>query len=171
MHQTKLSLLQEYLQRLIKQYQVMQTQTRKDAYRIVGKEIGTDGECHLIVQVIGKAITLKAKPQELAADDRMLEGFSRKDVRVITYYACTELKQSKRKIIVLRFCNNLNKMIFGIKKRGTEDIEQKTANEISLDKALLSELSQEDAHMVGFTTASEQVLRDKAVIDKLAKGE
>ena len=55
MRQMKFSVLQEYVQWLIKQYHAMQAQNQQDAYRIVNKEVSADGECHLTVQIIERS--------------------------------------------------------------------------------------------------------------------
>lgn len=168
MLQQKFTNLQQYLRWLMTQYQAMQ-KIQQDAYRIVDKQIDSRGNCKLVIQVIGKSITFKAAPEDLAADDQMLERFSRKDVRTITYYACQEIKKPQARIIFKEFCEKLNRIIFGIKQRNQESIIQKSAGEISLDKNLLNNLTQEEAHLVGYTTATEQLLEEKENLKKLTE--
>jgi hypothetical protein len=155
MKPTKLVSIQAYLRWVIAQYQTFQQQTQQDAYRIVAQEISKDGQCRLTIQVIGKSITFKAYPEEIAADDQMLERFSRKDVRTITYYACQEIKKPKARIIWHEFAEKLNKIVFRIKKKNHENLLEKTADQISLDKELI------------FTTGSEHVHQEKLQIKKL----
>lgn len=165
MRNDKLASLQNYLRWLLAQYQLQQ-QTKQDAYRIVDQET-ENGETRLTIQVIGKSITFKAKPEELAADDQIMERFSRKDVRTITFYACHAEKRPRARIVFQEFREKLNKMIFGIRKPHSETIIEKTAAQISLDKNLLNQMSQEEAHLIGYTTATEQMVLEKAQLEKL----
>lgn len=167
----KINSLQNYIRWLIVQYQNLQQQSQQDAYRIVNQETNDKGHMRLVVQIVGKSITFKASPEELAADDQILERFSRKDVRTITYYACKEIKKPKARIIFQEFREKLNKMIFGIYHRDSQNVEERTSDQISLDKDLLNEMSQEEAHLVGYTTASEQILSEKEQIQKLQDAE
>ena len=163
----KKTTLQDYIRWLIAQYQVLQQQTQQNAFRIIEHETSRDGQLRLVVQVIGKSVTFKATPHELAADDQLLERFSRQDVRTITYYACNELKKTKARIIFQEFREKINKMIFKIHKPGSVDTIEKTADEISLDKPLLNEMSPEDAHLVGFTSGTEHVIAEKQQLQQI----
>jgi len=169
MNNDKKTTFQDYIRWLIAQYQVLQQQTQQNAFRIVEHETSRDGQLRLVVQVIGKSVTFKATPHELAADDQLLERFSRQDVRTITYYACNELKKPKARIIFQEFREKINKMIFRIHKRDSVNAIEKTAAEISLDKTLLNEMGPEDAHLVGYTTASEQLLSEKEQLQQFNK--
>lgn len=156
--------LQDYLAWVIKHYQNLH-QSAQDAYRIIHVE-EIESQCLLTVQIVGKSITFKCQPEEIAADDLLLEKFSKKDVRTITYYACHEIKKPKRKIIWQQFSEKLNKMLFGIQRRGQEGVTPTTADEISKNTNFIKDLSQLDAHMVGFTTATEQLIQEKELIKK-----
>jgi len=148
----------EYFSYMIGQYHEMQRKTQRDnIYRIVEMHAKPEGGCSFTIQVIGKNLTFKSTAHEIAADDEMLEGFSRQDVRTITYFACQELTKPKYKILVQEFCQQFNKMIFSLKKHDSEKTMQKTAEEISNDKKLLKELSYEEAHLIGYTAASEKI--------------
>lgn len=49
--------------------------------------------------------------------------------------------------------------------------QQKTANEISADPEILKDMSQEDAHTIGYITATELMLKEKEQIKKLKNKE
>ncbi len=157
-----------YFTRLLRQFR--KVQQKRDIFRIVDMEQGRGGKYKLVVQIVGKNITYKITPEEILADDKMLEGFSRQDVRNLTYLACqikAEPNAPKSRILVQEFCDNYNRMMFSISRPDDEAVVMKSASEISLDKDLLAELSQEDAHMVGYTTATEQMLEEQKLKERL----
>lgn len=157
--QSKLASVSTYFSELLKQYK--ETQRENNAYRIVEIKEKKDGSCELVIQIVGKNVTFKSRPEKLAADDQILENFSRQDVRTITYFATQEIKKPTYKILIHEFCSAFNKMIFSLKKKDKEEVIQKTADQISSDKELLSQLSPEEAHLVGFMSASEKADTDQ----------
>lgn len=162
MKDSRLASVSSYFAELLKQYKNLQKSQQRDAYRIVEIKEKKDGSCELIVQVMGKNITFKSRPEEIAGDDHMLEHFSRQDVRTITYFATQEIKKPRYKILVHDFCVAFNKMIFSLKRSNKEGVIQKTAAQISEDKELLKQLTQEEAHLIGYTTAAEKNQEDLA---------
>lgn len=129
-------------------------------YRIVDVKTDTDNKSTLIVQLRNKNIVYKFSPKEVLADNALLDGFSKKDIRNITYLAYHPQK-SKTKIITQEFSDKLNGMVFGIQRSGNKNILKKTAKEISFDKNLVSELTPEEALMVGYMLADESFSREK----------
>ncbi|HSW94169.1 MAG TPA: hypothetical protein VLJ15_07450, partial [Gammaproteobacteria bacterium] len=87
----------EYTAWFIRQYSEQQAQ--QNIYRIVEIKQSTSGQYKLIVQIIGKSTIIECTPEEIVTNDHMLEGFSKKDIRAITYFACEEIKKPKYKII------------------------------------------------------------------------
>jgi hypothetical protein len=160
----------EYLNWLLKKYHEIQQQTqRADAFRIVEIKHNKLNECVVKVQMIGKATVFECTPHEIVANDQVLEGFSKKDIRTLTYFATNEIRKPKYKILVQEFSDVLNKIKFKLGMRGSAEPVEKTAEQISLDKELLNKLNAEDAHLVGFTTATEQMLKEKEEMEKLKK--
>jgi len=83
----KISSVFGYTAWLLKQYNDQQL-IQQNIYRIVEvKELST-GQYKLTIQIIGKSTVFECTPQEIVTNDRMLEGFSKKDIRTITYFAC-----------------------------------------------------------------------------------
>lgn len=140
----------------------------QDAFRIVSIINNELGEKLFKIQIIGKSAIFEATPQEIARNDVLLEGFSKKDVRIIIYYATQEIAKPTYKILVQDFEEATNKTVFKLGKRGEPNPLKKTADEISLDKNLLNQMTQQDAHMVGYMTAMEYISTEKEVIKKLA---
>lgn len=87
MRLNKISSMFEYTAWLLKKYNDQQ-QLQQNIYRVVEIKQSSSGQYKLIIQVIGKSTVFVCTPQELVTNDRMLEGFSKKDVRAITYFAC-----------------------------------------------------------------------------------
>lgn len=152
------SSITEYFTWIFNQYYEIQKQSQiSNAYRIVEINEKKDGGCQFTIQVIGKNLTFKTTARKLAADDKMLESFSRQDVRTITYFACQEINEPKYKIMVKEFCAQFNRIIFSLIKRDSNKTVQKTADQVSIDKTFLNNLSQEDAHTVGYIAAAERI--------------
>lgn len=165
----KSSNLSGFISKILQQYmQLKQELQQQQAYKIVGKETSEDGKLLLTVQLSGKSVTFKATADEILADDNLVECFSSKDVRTMTYLACEKkFNKPKNKIVFRDFCIKLNQMIFGVKKPGSEEINSKTAAEISADKDLLNDLEAKDAHMVGYMAASELEAKHSQQKDQL----
>src|SRR6185295_18398670 len=116
----KISSVFGYTAWLLKQYNDQQL-IQQNIYRIVEvKELST-GQYKLTIQIIGKSTVFKCTPQEIVTNDRMLEGFSKKDIRTITYFACEQNKKPKYKILQ-QFCDTFNKILFQLKKRGSDEL-------------------------------------------------
>ncbi len=148
--------IQEAVQWIIKQYHELQQEAQQNNhYRIIDQE-QKNGEIKLCIQLVGKSIIFKATPREIINDDQLLEGFSKKEIKHITYLACQDIKQPKYKIVLQEFCSKLNRLVFRLKQKGSNQTVKATAAEISQDKTILNGLSQAEAHKVGYATAMEQ---------------
>lgn len=158
---TKSFVFQEYITWILSKYQEIQKQVQlQDVLRIVEVKKNNTGYTSLIIQVIGKASIFECSPVEIVKNDTLLESFSKKEIRLITYLASQEIKKPTYKIYVQEFCNKINKFIFKLGRYGIDKPIIKTANQISLDKELIKNLSSEDAHLIGYTTGVEQILNE-----------
>lgn len=61
-----------------------------------------------------------------------------------------------------KYSEKLNGMVFGIQRPGNKEIFKKTTSEISFDKNLISELTPEEALMVGYMLADESFSKEKS---------
>lgn len=59
------------------------------------------------------------------------------------------------------FCDQLNKILFKLKKRDSDEIISKTAGQISSDKNLISNLSQQDVCSISYAAGYEQSFLEK----------
>lgn len=164
---TKPSSFFEYFFLVQKMYeQLRKFNQQKDCFRIIDIKNNQRSECILMIQIIGKATVFEITPQEIVTNDQLLEGFSKQDIRTITYFATQRIKMPNYKILIQEFNADLTTMTFKIGKPGSSEYFFKSANQISLDKDLLNQLTQEDAHRVGYVVAMEQYMREKEELQK-----
>ena len=129
-------------------------------YRVLEYSKNKKGTFDVHIQLIGKNAVFKSTPQKILADDEMIEFFSKKDIRLLTYLGCQDLKEPKHEVLGQRFVRALNKFFFKLKHDKTGEEIEKSAEEISADPVLIKSLSPEDAHKVGFVAANEQVKKE-----------
>lgn len=141
----------------------------KPIYRVAAIEKNKDGNYEVIAQLIGKSSVFKMKPEEILADDKMTDLFSPRDVRTLTYLGYLDINTPKYKILAKRLSEKDNRMLFAIHKKGEKKLQIKTANEISQNKEILNQIDQQDAHMVGYTIATELMLQEKNDLKKITK--
>ncbi len=144
-------------------------QDPQNIYRIVDVNQSPTGQLTILIQIIGKSTVIACTPQEIIENDRMIEGFSKKDIRAITYYAFEHKNKPRYKIVMQEFCEAFNKILFKIKKQNSLEIISKTAGQISLDKTLLNNLSQEDACCISYTAGYEQASLEQPLLSKNRK--
>lgn len=161
----KFSSLIEYITWLYKHNMELQ-KSAGAIFRIIKTEKDKNGENFVEVQVINKSTVFKCGAKEIAAQNQLLECFSKNDIRVITYLATEELLTPKNKIVGLEYNDETERTVFKIKSNGSEHLSLLTADKISRNDALLKNLSQEDAHKVGYLMAVEQMILEKKAIEK-----
>jgi hypothetical protein len=151
-----------YIKAILEKCYLLQKEiNERSAFEIISIEHNKNNECVVCVQITGKTNIFKLTPQEIISDDKLLEGFSKKNIRTLTYYATQEIQKPQYKILLQEICEKFNTMKFKLGKRGISTALEKTAEEISLDKELLNDLSPADAHTIGYTIATEQMLKEK----------
>ncbi len=106
-------------------------------------------------------MTFDIKPEDLLANDEMVNKFSPCGVRTLTYLGYLGINSPKYKILVKRLSENDKKLIFALKKKGETSLLTKTADEIIKEKDILNNLNAHDAHIVGYTLASESAKSEK----------
>ncbi len=137
------------------------------SYRIAEIFQDEEGDYFVQVQIISKSLAFKAKPEELLAKDNIVDQFSPRDIRTLTYLGYLGINSPKFKILAQRLSESNDKLIFAIKKKGHDKLIAKTADEIVKEKEILENLRPEDAHLVGYTFATENVLEEKKQKDLL----
>lgn len=136
-------------------------------YRIVDIKKNQKQETILSVQVIGKAVVFHYSPVDIVRDDRLLESFSKQDVRTITWFAQQELTAPK--FAVTTQMTDGDQTIFRLQKTGETKYVEKNAQQISLDPDVVKSLSAEDAHLIGYVSASEKTLTEMLALTRTQK--
>jgi hypothetical protein len=142
--------------------EVSQESSFRPSYRVTNiEEIKEENQYTATIQVIGKNMYFKMAPEELLADDRLVNCFSPIDIRTLTYLGYLGVNNPKYKILAKRLSENSDKTIFALRKRGERKIVTKNAHEICQDKDVLANLSATDAHEVGYTVAHEAISEEE----------
>lgn len=124
-------------------------------YKIINIEQDETDNYLVTIQVIGKNLPFNATPESILAQDHLTEKFSQKDVRTLTYLGFSNQNLPKYKVLAKRYLKKEKKIMFALHKREGEEFIAKTADQISNDSEILDSLPQKDAHMIGYTAATE----------------
>jgi hypothetical protein len=128
-------------------------------YRLVDIITSQNDEHELIVQVIHKNITFKIKPETLLADDAVVDLFSPRDVRTLTYLGYLDLNSPQYKILAKRFSHS-SRVAFALRRKSDKQVIVKTTLEM-MQEGILKNLDPNDAELVGYTAATESVALEK----------
>ena len=122
----------------------------------------TDDEEFLVkIQLINRKLAFDKKPEDILADDEMVDQFSPRDIRTLTYLGYLGINEPKYKILAQRLSEENNQPIFALKKKGNKNIFIKTASEIANEHEILENLASKDAHIIGYTVANDSFNSEK----------
>lgn len=162
------SAIAEYLELMLKWYQLVNKHMQERSnYRLVDILYDSEGDASLKVQIVGRTTVFECRASEIAVNDNFLEGFSKKDIRTITYLATREISRPKISILAQEIKQIVNQVVFKLSRKGSKETISKTAIELSQDKGLLNQLSPEDAHLVGYVSAGEKIKLEKQEMERL----
>lgn len=134
-------------------------------YRIIDIKNNSKNETILLAQVIGKSSLFQTTPLEILTNDDLLNGFSKKEIRMISYLASkSDNQKPSYKIFGHEICIRTNSIIYKLKNLTNKIVITKSAKELLLDKDLIKHISPEDALNVGFVAGSESVASEKTTI-------
>jgi hypothetical protein len=155
--------ISNYIKWMIEAYAELRAeQAGQVTHRIVEHNKDASGQHEITVQISGKNLVFKTSPQEIMADDRLLESFSKKDIRLLTYLACEDIKEPTHEVLGQKFIRNMNQFFFKLKHGKTGEEMEKSAEEISANPELIKQLSPQDAHKIGFVAAGDSVKKEKS---------
>ncbi len=86
-----------------------------------------------------------------------------------THDPIENIKKTTIKIKMQKFCEKINKIVFLLHKTEKNEMVESTADQISLDKNMLNAMPQLDAHLIGYTTAMENMLQEKVQLQQCKK--
>jgi hypothetical protein len=115
----------------------------------------------VLVRVVNKHFTFKMKPEEILAEDKLVDQFSPRDIRTLTYLGYLGINAPKYKILAKRLSHENDKIIFALKKKGENKVIVKTADQILNEREILSSLNAEDAKTIGYTVGTESIYNEK----------
>ena len=151
--------------KITKAVQQLRTQPREykshttytPAYRLLEILQDEDGEYTVSIQIINKSIVFSATPEEILAQDSLVDLFSPRDIRALTYIGYLSVNNPKYKILAQKLSQDSDKILFAIKKRGDKKVIVKTADEILREKEILDNMNAKDAHTVGYVVGNQTV--------------
>lgn len=130
-------------------------------YKVV-EIIETDrGNYTATIQLINKNVIFHSKPEDILKDDHLVDQFSPRDIRTLTYLGYLGINSPKYTILAKRLSENADKTVFALRERGKKKVVTKSAQEIFSDKNVLKSMSASDAHDIGYTVASETFIAEK----------
>lgn len=134
--------------------------TYTPAYRIVEVIETDDNDYQVRLQIIQKNITFLRKPEEILADDAMVDQFSPRDIRALTYLGYLGINSPKYKILAQRFSQGNEKLKFALKQKGHDKVIIKTAEEIVKENNILNNLAPKDVHLVSYVVGTESIQQE-----------
>ncbi len=129
-------------------------------YKLV-EVLNKEDEYFVVIKLVEKNVTFQVKPEEILANDALVDKFSPRDIRTLTYLGYLGINSPKYKILAKRLSTDNDKIIFALKKKGANEIITKTADQISQEKDIILNLNSDDARTVGYIMASESTLGEK----------
>ncbi len=137
----------------------------KPNYRILEIYKNDKDEYIAQIQVINRNHVFTVRIEEILAKDDLVDQFSPRDIRTLTYLGYLSINSPQYKILAKRLSEGDGKLIFSIKQKGNRNIINKTADEMVKEKEIAESLSSRDAQALGYVLASESRIEE----DKLKK--
>ncbi len=97
---------------------------------------------------------------EILADNSLVDQFPQRDIRALSYLGYIGINSPKYKILAKHLSGNDDKLKFSVRKKGNKQVFIKTAEEIIKEKEILNSLEPQDAHFIGYTIASENIISE-----------
>lgn len=119
-----------------------------------------DKEYTVVIKVANKNITFDAKPEEILANDHLVDQFSPRDIRTLTYLGYLGINGPKYQILAKKLSLN-EKITFILKKKGEKKVIARTADQIINEMDIIPNLNSEDAKTIGYTVALEIAANEK----------
>ncbi len=135
---------------------------------IIAGELGE--EPIIIAQIRNKTTSYSLKIMDVVSNERVLNQFSRQDIKIIVYIACEYKNRPKIKIEGLNFCAKIKKIVFSfVNSSSNKSIQNKTASELMNDNKTIAEMSSHDAAKIGYTAGTELYQDHQTQISQLKK--
>lgn len=129
-------------------------------YRVLSIEKDDADTFYAHIQIINKNVTYKMTPEEILSNDSLVDKFSPRDIRTLTYVGSLYIHSPKYKILAQRLSQTNGGTEFSIRKKGDKKIINKTADQLQNNKDIIENMTAFDANIVGYTTALESFYND-----------
>ena len=164
--------IQEYIASLITLISELKKDVERQVnYKIVDIKTDAQDNTILMIKLSGKQAVVACSPDEIVSHDGFLEGFSKQDVRTITYFATKQLHRPSIELIGQHIDCSTNETIFQFNDRKEGAHFNKPASEVSCAHTLLRKLDQLDAHIIGYAACAEAFERERRELDALREEE
>lgn len=160
MQLNKFTTLILFLTQIIKKLTEQRQEQHREAYRIVDIK-KCEKECKIIFQVIGKNVVVEMTPYEIVADDALLEKFSKKDIRTISFYASKDVNLPVYQISSQELDVETNNVLFKLRKNGTDEVVEGLASQMISNIKMLNDLSVSDVCSISYAAGYEHASIDK----------
>ncbi len=141
-------------------------------YNIIEVYQDDDGDHFVKVKHFGKHLIESMDPIKILSDDQLTDSFSQRDVRTLTFLGYLSQNNPKYQILAQRISKD-KKIVFAIKKKGSNTVSMKSADEVYNDKDIISNLNHKDAHDVGYVKGlqKEQELQNASNLKNIVNEE
>ena len=109
----------------------------------------------LVIQIINSNATFNMKPEEILTNDYIVDRFSPRDIRTMTYLGYITKNIPQYQILAQKILENGSNTIV-IKKINSDNIITVSAKDLGNNKELISKMSPEDAFLLGYSKAQAQ---------------
>lgn len=151
------------IKNFLKKYRENKRLSFTPSYRLVEIIQQDNGSYFVTIQVVNKNIIFQKKPEEILAENNLVNQFSPTDVRALTYLGYLGINSPKYKILAKNLSSQDNSIIFTVKKKGEKQPVSMKASELAANKELLNSINPSDAHIIGYTAGMEQTANESAL--------
>ena len=125
-----------------------------------------ENEFIINVQAINKNLFFDAKPEEILSDDGLVDLFSPRDIRSITYlgYLCASAPEYK--VLAKKVMEDTDEVHFVIKTKSDKKTITKAAQEIIQEPSIMNNVSPQDATSISYAAARDLDAATKREINK-----
>jgi hypothetical protein len=155
-------------------FNLFKAHANQPKYRVVSFEQDETDNFRAIIQIVNTRQIFYMAPEEILSNDDMTDSFSQRDIRALTYLGYLGVNSPKYKILAKRLWStseNDSKLVFAIKEKGNKKLIMKTAAEVFNDEEFIKNLDQKDAHILGYTAATEHSAQEKQILKNLTKSQ
>lgn len=155
---------------LISMFKVFLAETTKErAYEILDIYVSEDtGFTIAQVKLAGRHVVEK-NISDIVTDIQFLEGFSKKDIRTLTYLATVEKMKPDYSIVVQHLGSEVDDYILELRSRYGKKVTKKSPSEISKDKALLAKIDPIETNRIGYMAGVKDTVNEFNLKQNISK--